>query len=83
MGFIKSLFIIAFIVVVAAFATLNSNIVLISYHFGEFNMPLSLLLLVTFLLGMFLAMLFFITSYLKLKTKISKLNWQIKKTREN
>ena len=79
MRFLKTLVMLVFIIVVASFAMMNSELVTVNYHFGKVDMALSLLLLLTFVTGMVLSMLFFFVTYLKLNAKNSRLNWQLKK----
>lgn len=64
---------IIFIIILLAgiiFAYLNASSVAFNYYFGIKTMPLSLLLIVAFGIGILVSFLFVVISWLRLKSKI-------------
>ena len=56
-----------------SFAILNANPVMVDYYIGAREIPLSFLLVVVFILGIFLGFLSSIPTYLRLKCEIRRL----------
>ena len=64
------------------FAYLNANQVVFNYYFGEWSLPLSLLLLFTLGIGIILGWLAIFFPWLKLKRKSSRLKKELKYARQ-
>lgn len=82
MKILNILIISAIILFGVTFALLNGHSVDIKYYLGETNMPLSLLLAIALVLGIFVGLGVNLISIIKLKFENSGLNKKIKQNQE-
>ncbi len=73
MSLIKLLIILVLIIIGAAFAVQNGDSVTLNYYFGNLDLPLSLLLIATLILGALAGMLSATGSILRLKRENAEL----------
>lgn len=78
MRFLKSLFITLIALFGITFACLNAQPTLINYFIGNTQLPLSLLLAITLILGSFLGILAMISLYFHQKTQKLRLEHRLK-----
>jgi putative membrane protein len=78
MKIIGYIFLLLIIVLGFTFACLNASSVNINYYIGSTNMPLSMLLVIAFIVGMIIGMLFMLGWVVKLKHAAYKLRQQHK-----
>lgn len=76
MKIIGYIFLLLIIVLGFTFACLNASSVNINYYIGNANMPLSMLLVIAFIVGMIIGMLFMLGWVIKLKHAAYKLRQQ-------
>lgn len=76
MKIIYSLFLLLFLIVVVVFASLNANLVNIHYLFGSAALPLCLLLISFFIIGLIVGFSLGFWLYLKQKRQ----NWHLQKS---
>jgi uncharacterized membrane protein YciS (DUF1049 family) len=78
MRIITYIFILIIILLGVSFAVLNHNAVIFNYYFGESTLPLSFLLVLSFIIGCILSLLVISGIVLKLKLKLYRLQQHIK-----
>ncbi len=74
MRIIKLIFVLIIILLGASFAVLNANVVQINYYFGTASMPLVLLLLIVFIVGIILGLISLSLYTMKLKHQNAQLS---------
>ena len=82
MRIISTLFLLSLILLGVTFAGLNAEPVAVNYYIGTTKLPLSLLLVVTLVLGGLLGLIFNIISYVKLKSANLRLRQRLKLAEE-
>ena len=78
MRYVSWLLVIFFLLVVILFSSLNSHDVVIDLYFSKMHVVLSFILFIALLLGVLVMSLVALVQWLKMKSKISKLNGLLK-----
>ncbi len=71
------IFIVIILLMGISFSILNANIVSFHYYFGVAKLPLSLLLTVTFILGLFVGLLVIVIPFFRAKITQRRLRTQL------
>lgn len=82
MRIVSTLFLLLLILLGVTFAGLNAEPIAVNYYIGTAKLPLSLLLVVTLVLGGLLGLIFNIISYIKLKSANLRLRQRLKLAEE-
>ena len=80
--FISIVFIILILLLVLLFTSLNAEPVSLNYYLGQVEQPLALILVVTFVAGSLIGLLFSILVILSSRHEVSKLRRLIKHTEQ-
>ena len=78
MRIISTLFFLLLVLLGITFAGLNAEPVNINYYLGSTKLPLSLLLVITFMIGGLLSLFFNIVNYIRLKSANHSLRQRLK-----
>ena len=77
MRILMVLFYLILIVIGVSFSVLNAQPVEINLYFKSFSLPISILLIIVFAVGLIWGLVFFACRYLKLKISYSRLREQL------
>ena len=80
MRILMTIFYLLLILVGVSFAGLNATSVQINVYFTTFHMPISVLIVLTFGIGVFLGLALFLSRYWRLKTENRRIKTQLKLT---
>ena len=82
MRIVMTLFYLVLILAGVSFAALNASSVVVNFYFTTISMPVSILMMLTFGVGIFAGFSIFIFRYCRLKSEVRRLKNQLKLTQQ-
>ena len=83
MRIVTFLLVILFIALVTGFSILNADNVLLNYYFGTLHWPLSLILVIVFLLGLLIGFIINLSKLLRSRLQTAKVKRELQQLRKS